>query len=106
MANSELQDLDIQSGVLTSKVKCSTLRKNAHVVLKGRPCKIVELSASNTGKHGHSKVHLVGIDVFSGKKIEEVTPSTHDVDIPHIHRVEYKLVGFRIKARVILIQMY
>ncbi len=106
MANSELQDLDIQSGDLTSKVKCSTLRKNAHVVLKGRPCKIVELSASNTGKHGHSKVHLVGIDVFSGKKIEEVTPSTHDVDIPHIHRVEYKLVGFRIKARVILIQMY
>ena len=29
----------------------------------GRPCKIVEMSTSKTGKHGHAKVHLVAIDV-------------------------------------------
>jgi translation initiation factor 5A len=33
------------------------------VVMKGRPCKIVDMSTSKTGKHGHAKVHLVGIDV-------------------------------------------
>jgi hypothetical protein len=34
-----------------------------HVVIKGRPCKIVDMSTSKTGKHGHAKVHLVAIDV-------------------------------------------
>jgi len=39
------------------------IRKNGHVVIKGRPCKIVDMSTSKTGKHGHAKVHLVAIDV-------------------------------------------
>lgn len=34
-----------------------------HVVIKNRPCKIVDMSTSKTGKHGHAKVNLVGIDV-------------------------------------------
>ena len=32
-------------------------------VTQGSPCKIVDMSTSKTGKHGHAKVHLVGIDV-------------------------------------------
>jgi hypothetical protein len=31
--------------------------------MSGRPCKIVDMSTSKTGKHGHAKVHLVAIDV-------------------------------------------
>lgn len=44
-------------------MQCSALRKNGHVVIKGRPCKIVDMSTSKTGKHGHAKVHLVAVDV-------------------------------------------
>jgi len=32
-------------------------------LISGRPCKIVDMSTSKTGKHGHAKVHLVAIDV-------------------------------------------
>ncbi|KAF7901560.1 uncharacterized protein EAE98_004222 [Botrytis deweyae] len=77
----------------TYPMQCSALRKNGFVCIKNRPCKIIDMSTSKTGKHGHAKVHLVATDIFTGKKLEELCPSTHNMDVPNVSRVEYQLLN-------------
>merc|ERR1712001_218406 len=74
------------SGALTYPMQCSALRK------KGYPCKIVDMSTSKTGKHGHAKVNMVGIDIFDGKKYEDMSPSTHNMEVPNVKRSEYSII--------------
>jgi len=82
-----------QSGASESyPIQCSALRKNGFVLIKGEPVKIVEMSTSKTGKHGHAKVHMVGIGIFDGKKLEDICPSTHNMNVPNVNRKEWQLV--------------
>jgi translation initiation factor 5A len=77
---------------LTYPKQCSALRKNEFVMIKGKACKIVDMSTSKTGKHGHAKVHMVALDIFDGRKYEDICPSTHNMECPIVKRTEYQLI--------------
>jgi len=72
--------------------KCSSLRQGTYVLLQSHPCKITAMSTSKTGKHGHAKVHLVGTDIFTDKKYEELCVSTHNMDVPEVKRSDYQVI--------------
>ena len=39
--------------------QAGTAHKNGYIVIKNWSCKVVEVSTSKTGKHGHAKCHFV-----------------------------------------------
>merc|ERR1712203_1011566 len=92
MSSDEQFEAAGDAGALTYPLQCSALRKGGYVIMKGKPCKIVDMSTSKTGKHGHAKVNMTGIDIFDGKKYEDMSPSTHNMEVPNVKRVEYSII--------------
>ncbi len=96
MASSDSEDELFEStdaaGDDTFPMQASALREGGYVVIKNRPCKIVDIATSKTGKHGHAKVRFVATDIFTSTKMETFSPSTHNMLVPHVERTEYTLV--------------
>ncbi|CAL1541015.1 unnamed protein product [Lymnaea stagnalis] len=87
-------DFDIgDSGAsLHHPVQCTAVRKGDYVNIRNRPCKVVDVHSSKVGKHGHSKVNITGLDIFTDKRCQTVHPSSHNVDIPVVTKTDYILV--------------
>ena len=75
----------------TYPAQAGTLHKGDYVMLKRHPCKVVEISVTKNGKHGHAKASIVGIDLFTGKKYEDSCPSLHSIEAPFVSRKDYQI---------------
>ena len=76
----------------TIPMEAGQIRKGGYICIKNRPCKVVSVSTSKTGKHGHAKCNFVATDIFTGKKLEDIVPSTHGTTVPNVFRSEYTLL--------------
>ena len=72
--------------------QASSIRKGGYILIRERPCKVIEMSTSKTGKHGHAKINFTGIDIFTEKKMEEICQSTHNINVPEVKKKEYQLL--------------
>ena len=62
-------------------------------MIKDRPCKVLEITTSKPGKHGHAKANIVACDIFNGKKYEDCCPTSHNMMVPNVTRQEYSLLN-------------
>lgn len=63
-----------------------------YALLKTKPCKIMQVFVFKTGKHGEAKYHFVGIDIFTGKKLEELYMCHHTMSCPIVEKNIMKLL--------------
>merc|ERR1711972_15872 len=78
---------------MTYPQQAGELRKGSHVMIKGHPCKVAEITTSKTGKHGHAKAHIVALDIFTSKKYEDLCPTSHNMSIPFVKKTEYQVLS-------------
>jgi len=70
------------------------LHKGCYVMMKGGfPCKVVEVARSKQGKHGSAKVSITALDIFTGRKYEDLYPSSKNVEVPEVTKVELEVLG-------------
>merc|ERR1719198_197543 len=82
---------DASAGADTYPCEAGQIRKGGLIMVKGRPCKVAEVSVSKTGKHGHAKCNFTTYDIFTNKKLEDMIPSTHGTTGTIVKREEYQL---------------
>lgn len=67
---------------LTVPIRAGEVKKGGIVMLKEKPCKVISVTTSKTGKHGHAKANMVGIDIFTGQKKQDISPCSHTMYQP------------------------
>ena len=77
--------MDFREAPQTCTVSCLGLCKEDYVMLKGRSCKIVDIWNSK------DKIHFVGVDVFTGKRLHESFPTSANVQVPNVTMEDYKV---------------
>ncbi len=81
------------NGSHTYPLSAGAIRKGGHMMIKDNPCKIVSVTTSKTGKHGHAKAAITGLCIFTNKKCEDSVPTSHNVDVPNVTKREYVLIN-------------
>ena len=102
----EEHDLDVHAvdtGALEStSIPVNKLKKGGYVLLEGRPCRVVDIAKSKTGKHGHAKASIAGSDIFTGRRYEAHLPTSHDIEVPMVDRQDYALINIEGKNTQLL----
>merc|ERR1711907_877168 len=85
-------DFEVNTGdagaSLTVSVEAGQIRKGGYIMIKGKACKVKDVSVSKTGKHGHAKCKFAASDIFTGATCEELCPSTHSIDVPVVTKTD------------------
>ena len=94
MSDSEQYHIEQTDAGASDTIPCEAgqIKKGGYIMIKGKPCKVLNISVSKTGKHGHAKCNFTAVDIFTGKKLEDMVPSTHGTTVPIVNRSEWEII--------------
>merc|ERR1712138_91887 len=78
---------------LVQAVEAGSIRKGGYIMIKGKACKVKDVSTSKTGKHGHAKCKFSASAIFTGATCEELCPSTHAIAVPFVKKSDFQVMG-------------
>merc|ERR1711959_610263 len=90
--NFEIETTDAGASATVS-VEAGQIRKGGYIMIKGKPCKVKDVSVSKTGKHGHAKCKFAASCIFTGATCEELCPSTHSIAVPFVKKSDFQVMG-------------
>lgn len=73
-------------------MEAGQIKKGGYMMIKGKACKVLSISVSKTGKHGHAKCNFLAVDIFTGKKLEDMVPSSHGTTVPVVVRTDWEII--------------
>mmetsp|Transcript_25512 Transcript_25512/g.37855 ORF Transcript_25512/g.37855 Transcript_25512/m.37855 type:complete len:160 (+) Transcript_25512:121-600(+) len=79
----------------TIPMEAGCIKKGGFMMIKGRPCKVLTISVSKTGKHGHAKCNFLATDIFTGKKLEDMVPSSHGTTVPIVVKSDWEIIDIQ-----------
>lgn len=68
----------------TTPTQAGSIKKGGYCMLKGFPCKVSDYSTAKPGKHGSAKATIVGNDIFTNKRYEEICPTSANIGVPNV----------------------
>jgi len=83
---------------MSKPVELGSLRVGSCIVIDGEPCRIVEYEKSKPGKHGATKVRVVGIGLFDDVKRSLLAPSSATVDVPLLEKRDGQIISMSVKT--------
>uniref|UniRef100_A0A7S2M4H7 Eukaryotic translation initiation factor 5A n=1 Tax=Skeletonema marinoi TaxID=267567 RepID=A0A7S2M4H7_9STRA len=93
MSDNEYNIESVDAGAsATIPMEAGQIKKGGYIMIKGKPCKVLSISVSKTGKHGHAKCNFLAVDIFTGKKLEDMVPSSHGTTVPVVVRSEWEII--------------
>lgn len=73
----------------TIPIRVGTIKKGTYLVMMDHPCKVVSITICKTGKHGHAKAAITGLDIFSGSKYVVRASTSQNMEQPIIKNTNY-----------------
>lgn len=64
-----------------------------YIILKGKPCEIVDVAVCKTGKHGSAKYTFTGIDIFTDCKYMEFFMAHEKIQVPTVTKEKYQVLS-------------
>jgi len=76
---------------LSTPMQAHAAKKGMFIMIKGRPCKVMNVKTSKTGKHGHVKVRLTGLCVITKTKYEVVRAGHIVMQAANVEKTDVQL---------------